>query len=340
MYHHLRDLLFRLNPELSHELSLDVLGAAERLRVLGLFAPKIAANPVSVMGLNFKHPVGLAAGLDKNGDYLNALGVLGFSSVEIGTITPRPQPGNPQPRMFRLPEAQGIINRMGFNNKGVDHLVAQVKNRRFDGILGINIGKNAITPVENAVDDYLICLNKVYDHADYITVNISSPNTPGLRSLQFGDSLSQLLAPIKAAQKERHTASGRYVPIAVKIAPDMTDEETHQVAEILLNEGLDGVIATNTTIGREGVERLPFAEEAGGLSGAPVREKSVKIIETLNDVLGGKMPIIGVGGITNGESAAEKIRAGASMVQVYSGFIYEGPALIASAAKAIAELQD
>lgn len=338
MYDKCRDLLFRLSPETSHELALDMLGAAERLKLLGFFAPKIEVKPVELMGLTFKHGVGLAAGLDKNGDYFNALGVLGFSSVEIGTITPRPQSGNPQPRLFRLPEAKGIINRMGFNNKGVDHLVAQVKKRRFDGILGINIGKNATTPVENAVDDYLICLNKVYDHADYITVNISSPNTPGLRSLQFGDSLSQLLAPIKAAQLEQQKATGRYVPIAVKIAPDMTDEETVQVANILINEGLDGVIATNTTIGREGVEGLKHGDEAGGLSGAPVREKSLKIIETLHEALDGKLPIIGVGGITDDEHAVEKAKAGAKMVQIYSGFIYEGPELIADCAKALAKL--
>src|SRR5690606_17498489 len=307
MYDKCRDLLFRLSPETSHEFALDMLGAAERLKLLGLFAPKVKGQPVELMGLTFKHGVGLAAGLDKNGDYFNALGVLGFSSVEIGTITPRPQEGNPQPRLFRLPAAKGIINRMGFNNKGVDHLVAQVKKRRFDGILGINIGKNATTPVENAVDDYLICLNKVYDHADYITVNISSPNTPGLRSLQFGDSLSQLLAPIKAAQLEQQKATGRYVPIAVKIAPDMTDEETVQVANILINEGLDGVIATNTTIGREGVEGLKFGYDAGGLGAAPVREKSLQIIGTLLEALDGKLPIIGVGGITDDEHAVERL---------------------------------
>lgn len=338
MYDKCRDLLFRLSPETSHEFALDMLGAAERLKLLGLFAPKVKGKPVELMGLTFKHGVGLAAGLDKNGDYFNALGVLGFSSVEIGTITPRPQEGNPQPRLFRLPEAKGIINRMGFNNKGVDHLVAQVKKRRFDGILGINIGKNATTPVENAVDDYLTCLTKVYDYADYITVNISSPNTPGLRSLQFGDSLSQLLAPIKAAQLEQHKATGRYVPIAVKIAPDMNDDETVQVANILINEGLDGVIATNTTVGREGVEGLKHADEAGGLSGAPVREKSLKIIETLHEALGDKLPIIGVGGITDDDHAIEKVRAGAKMVQIYSGFIYEGPELIADCAEALAEM--
>jgi dihydroorotate dehydrogenase len=339
MYQHIRDLLFRFDAETSHELSLDMLGAAERLRLLGLFAPKISSNPVQVMGLTFDNPVGLAAGLDKNGDYFNALGALGFGFVEIGTITPRPQPGNPQPRLFRIPEAQAIINRMGFNNKGVDHLVEQVKRRRYKGILGINIGKNAVTPVENAVDDYLICLRKVYDHADYITVNISSPNTPGLRNLQFGDSLSQLLAPLKKEQAELHKATGRYVPIAVKIAPDMDESEIHQVAGVLIQEGMDGVIATNTTITRVGVEEYANGNEAGGLSGLPVRDKSTYVIRTLNACLGGKLPIIGVGGIADGASAADKIRAGASLVQVYSGFIYEGPALISRALDGILSYQ-
>lgn len=339
MYQPIRDLLFRFDAETSHELSLDMLGAAERLRLLGLFAGKVASNPVQVMGLTFDNPVGLAAGLDKNGDYFNALGSLGFGFVEIGTITPRPQPGNPQPRLFRIPEAQAIINRMGFNNKGVDHLVEQVKRRRYKGILGINIGKNAVTPVENAVDDYLICLRKVYDHADYITVNISSPNTPGLRNLQFGDSLAQLLAPLKKEQGELHKATGRYVPIAVKIAPDMDESEIHQVAGILIQEGMDGVIATNTTITRVGVEEYENGNEAGGLSGLPVRDKSTYVVRTLNACLGGKLPIIGVGGILDGASAADKVRAGASLVQVYSGFIYEGPALIGRAADGIASYQ-
>lgn len=339
MYQHIRDVLFRFDAETSHELSLDLLGAAERLRLLGLFAPKVASNPVQVMGLTFDNPVGLAAGLDKNGDYFNALGALGFGFVEIGTITPRPQPGNPQPRLFRIPEAQAIINRMGFNNKGVDHLVAQVKKRRYKGILGINIGKNAVTPVENAVDDYLICLRKVYDYADYITVNISSPNTPGLRNLQFGDSLSQLLAPLKQEQTRLHQATGRYVPIAVKIAPDMDESEIHQVAGVLVQEEMDAVIATNTTISRVGVEGYANATETGGLSGLPVRDKSTFVIRTLNASLGGKLPIIGAGGILDGASAADKIRAGASLVQVYSGFIYEGPSLISRAVDGIALYQ-
>jgi dihydroorotate dehydrogenase len=338
MYSFFRDLLFRLDPETAHEFSMDMLGAAERLQLLGVFASKIPSNPVQVMGLTFPNPIGLAAGLDKNGDYFNALGELGFGFVEIGTITPKPQPGNPRPRLFRIPEQQAIINRMGFNNKGVDHLVSQANKRRYKGILGINIGKNAVTPVENAVDDYLIGLRKVYAQADYITVNISSPNTPGLRDLQFGDSLNALLQRLKAEQLALQAAQGRYVPMAVKIAPDMDDEAIKQVADILQAQGMDGVIATNTTIGREGVEAYTTSQEAGGLSGLPVRDKSTRVIEALHSHVGDKLPIIGVGGILDGESAAAKIKAGASLVQVYSGFIYRGPALVAEAAAAIAAL--
>lgn len=336
MYGHIRNILFRLNPETSHEFSLDMLGAAERLKLISLLTPKVEADPVRVMGLDFPNAVGLAAGLDKNGDYFNALGALGFGFVEIGTITPRPQPGNPLPRLFRIPEAQAIINRMGFNNKGVDHLVAQVKKRRYQGILGINIGKNATTPVENAADDYLICMRKVYAYADYITVNISSPNTPGLRNLQFGESLSRLLETLKAEQGVLAQAQGRYVPVAVKIAPDMDESEIEQVAKVLVDQGMDAVVATNTTIGREGVEQYPTAQEAGGLSGLPVRDKSTHVIEVLNSSLDGRLPIIGVGGIFDADSAADKIRAGASLVQVYSGFIYEGPEVIAKASAGVA----
>ena len=335
MYNHIRDLLFYLNPETSHEFSLDMLGAAERMKLIGLIAPKVAVDPVNVMGLRFANSVGLAAGLDKNGDFFNALGALGFGFVEIGTITPRPQPGNPEPRLFRIPEAQAIINRMGFNNKGVDHLVEQVKKRRYQGVLGINIGKNATTPVENAVDDYLICLRKVYAHADYITVNISSPNTPGLRNLQFGDSLSRLLETLKKEQGVLAKAEGRYVPVAVKIAPDMDESEIAQVAGVLLQQGMDGVIATNTTVSRIGVEQYETSQESGGLSGLPVRDKSTWVIKTLHGCLGGKLPIIGVGGISDAASAADKVRAGASLVQIYTGFIYEGPALIAAAASGV-----
>lgn len=339
MYSTLRNLLFRLDPEVSHELSLDMLGAAERLKLLELFISAPAYNPIEVMGLRFPNPVGLAAGLDKNGDYFNALGALGFGFVEIGTVTPRPQPGNPQPRLFRIPEREAIINRMGFNNKGVDHLVDQVRKRRYQGILGINIGKNATTPVENAADDYLIGMRKVYAHADYITVNVSSPNTPGLRDLQFGDSLNRLLETLKKEQLALQQVHQRYVPVAVKIAPDMDDIAIAQVAAALTEQGMDGVIATNTTIGREGVEGCPNSEEAGGLSGLPVRDKSTRVIAGLHSHVGGKLPIIGVGGISDGPSAIEKIKAGASLVQIYSGFIYRGPAVITDVANAIAQME-
>ena len=339
MYSHIRDLLFKLDAETSHEFSLDLIGAAERLQLINLCLPTIAANPVEVMGITFPNSVGLAAGLDKNGDYFNALGAMGFGFVEIGTVTPKPQAGNPKPRLFRIPDAQAIINRMGFNNKGVDHLVAQVKRRRFKGVLGINIGKNATTPVENAADEYVICMQKTYAHADYITVNVSSPNTQGLRDLQFGDSLNRFLETIKKEQGKLQAEHGRYVPVAVKIAPDMDGDAVAQVAQSLLAQGIDGVIATNTTIGREGVEDYKTSVETGGLSGLPVRDKSTRVIRALYAELGEKLPIIGVGGITDGASAAEKIKAGAKLVQVYSGFIYRGPALIRESAEAIAALK-
>lgn len=336
MYSALRKLLFAMSPETSHEFSLECLGALSRLGGLGLLSKKISDNPVEVMGLTFPNPVGLAAGLDKNGDYFNALGQLGFGFVEIGTVTPVAQPGNPKPRLFRLTDQQAIINRMGFNNKGVDHLIEQVKNRRFSGILGINIGKNASTPVENALDDYRACLEKVYPYADYVTVNVSSPNTPGLRNLQFGESLQQLLKGIKDEQLRLADQHQRYVPIAVKIAPDMDEEAIRSVADTLLQLKLDAVIATNTTVGREGVEDNPQHSEAGGLSGAPVRDKSTAVIKHLAAALGGQIPIIGVGGIDSGIAALEKLQAGASLVQVYSGFIYRGPELIKECADTIA----
>jgi dihydroorotate dehydrogenase len=335
MYSLLRKALFALPTETSHELSLDLLGAAERLRLLSLRGRRPRGKPVEVMGIRFPNAVGLAAGLDKNGDYFNALGALGFGFVEIGTVTPRPQPGNPRPRLFRLEEREAIINRMGFNNLGVAHLVAQAGRRRYSGVLGINIGKNAATPVERAVDDYLVGMEQAYPHADYITVNISSPNTPGLRNLQFGDSLVELLKPLKEQQLRLADRSGRLVPLVVKIAPDMDDSEIRDTARGLRGQGIDGVIATNTTVGREGVADLPQAVEAGGLSGAPLRDKSTAVIRVLADALEGRMPIIGVGGIFSGEDAADKIRAGASLVQIYTGFIYRGPTVVKEAIAAI-----
>ena len=294
---------------------------------------------VYVASLDFPNPVGLAAGLDKNADHLLGLGALGFGFIEVGTVTPQPQPGNPSPRMFRLPEHHAIINRMGFNNEGLDHLVARVAKRRYAGVLGINVGKNKDTPAEEAESDYRKGIAAVYDYADYITVNVSSPNTPGLRDLQFGDSLRQLLTAIKEEQGIQHQATGRYVPLAVKIAPDMDDEEIRFVANALLEAGIDGVVATNTTISREAVKGHRHAGEAGGLSGDPVREPSLRVIRGLYQVLGDEIPIIGVGGIRDGASAAEKIRAGARLVQVYTGFIYRGPALVRESVEAIRALK-
>jgi len=338
MYTLARELLFKLSPESSHELSIDLIGAAGRLGLSGLLTKRPAALPVTVMGLEFANPVGLAAGLDKNGDAIDGFAQLGFGFVEIGTVTPRPQPGNPKPRLFRLPEAEAIINRMGFNNLGVDHLLARVQAAQYKGVLGINIGKNFDTPVENAVDDYLLCLDKVYQHASYVTVNVSSPNTPGLRSLQFGDSLKQLLEALRQRQEDLAAQYGKRVPLAIKIAPDMSDEETIEVANALVDAGMDAVIATNTTLSRESVQGLEYADEAGGLSGAPVRDKSTHIVKVLAGELKGRLPIIAVGGITEGKHAAEKIAAGASLVQIYSGFIYKGPALIRESVDAIAAL--
>jgi dihydroorotate dehydrogenase len=300
-----------------------------------LLYPKPKATPVSVMGLTFPNPVGLAAGLDKNGDYIEALAAIGFGSVEIGTVTPRPQDGNPKPRLFRLPEAQAIINRMGFNNLGVEHLIEQVKVAQTDAIIGINIGKNFDTPVEKAVDDYLIGLNKVYAHADYVTINISSPNTPGLRTLQFGESLNELLSSLKEQQTKLHQHYNRYVPMAVKVAPDLTTEEVQQLAEAFAQFEIDGIIATNTTMSREGVEGLDHTDEAGGLSGQPVFEQSTKVVQQFRQALPEKTPIIAAGGILSGDDAVKKLDAGADLVQIYSGFIYKGPALVREIIKTI-----
>jgi dihydroorotate dehydrogenase len=280
------------------------------------------------MGIEFPNPVGLAAGLDKNGAHIDALAALGFGFIEIGTITPRPQAGNPQPRLFRIPEAKAIINRMGFNNDGVDQLIENVKAAKFKGVLGINIGKNADTAVEDAVSDYLICLEKVYNYASYITVNISSPNTKNLRSLQSGDALTELLQTLKQRQLELAKENNHYVPLVLKVAPDLTSEDITFIAKQLLKFKIDGLIVTNTTLGRDGVENLPNGNEAGGLSGAPVFEKSTECLRQFADVLDGKIPLIGVGGIVSGEQAVAKQEAGASLVQVYSGLIYTGPTLV------------
>src|SRR5690554_6736436 len=338
MYSTLRSLMFRLSAETSHDLALDMIGAAGRLRLAGRLTRPVQSHPVQVLGMTFDNPVGLAAGLDKNAVAVDGMAALGFGFIEVGTVTPRPQAGNPKPRLFRLPDSNAIINRMGFNNLGVDALVERVSGLRYSGPLGINIGKNAVTPVEQAVDDYLYCLRRVYAHASYITVNLSSPNTPGLRTLQYGDTLKVLLGQIKACQQQLAVQQGRYVPIAIKIAPDMTPEELVVVAATLVEQGMDAVIATNTTLDRTRVEGQEHAHEAGGLSGGPLTDVSTEVIRTLAGELKGQMPIIGAGGILTGADAADKIAAGASLVQVYSGFIYRGPELIRECVDAIAAM--
>ncbi|MCH7295754.1 MULTISPECIES: quinone-dependent dihydroorotate dehydrogenase [Acinetobacter] len=325
LYSLARPLLFTLAPERAHELTLSMLDKAHKI---GFMHQKVAAKPVTCMGIEFPNPVGLAAGLDKNGAHIDALAALGFGFIEIGTITPRPQAGNPQPRLFRIPQAKAIINRMGFNNDGVDKLIENVKASKFKGVLGINIGKNADTPVEDAVSDYLICLEKVYNYASYITVNISSPNTKNLRSLQSGDALTELLQTLKDRQLELANQYNHYVPLVLKVAPDLTSEDIQFIAAQLLQFKIDGLIVTNTTLGREGVENLPNGNEAGGLSGAPVFEKSTECLAQFAKVLAGQIPLIGVGGILSGEQAVAKQQAGASLVQVYSGLIYTGPTLV------------
>ena len=326
-----RKLLFRLSPEKAHDLSLKALKAAEKASVLPLLLPAVEKQPVTVMGLSFPNPVGLAAGLDKNGDYIDGLARLGFGFLELGTVTPRAQPGNPQPRLFRLSDNAALINRMGFNNHGVDHLVSQLQRTRYTGILGINVGKNKDTPASRSEEDYVTCIEKVFPYASYITINISSPNTPGLRSLQFGDSLKSLLNNVKECQQRLQTQHQRRVPIVVKIAPDMSDEEINLVAETLVNSTMDGVIATNTTLSRVGVEGTEFSKEKGGLSGQPLTERSLHVIRVLNDVINQQMPIIASGGVMSGEDAAARIKAGASLVQLYTGLIYRGPKLIGDA---------
>lgn len=333
-----RSLMFRMDPEESHDLALNSLNLAASLGMPKLLGAEPVQHPVEVMGIRFPNPVGLAAGLDKNGIAVEGLSSMGFGFVEVGTVTPKPQAGNDKPRLFRLSEQSAIINRMGFNNLGVDQLLKNLDSAQFDGVLGINIGKNKVTPNEKANDDYLLCMRKVYSRASYITVNVSSPNTPGLRTLQHGDSLNTLLDALKTEQATLAKLHGRYVPVAVKIAPDMDADELAAVAGALKNYEIDGVIATNTTLSREGVESSPLANEAGGLSGTPVRNKSTQAIRTLAQELDGALPIIGVGGITEGFDAAEKIEAGASLVQIYTGFIYRGPSLVHDSVKAIAAL--
>jgi dihydroorotate dehydrogenase len=333
-----RPALFSLDAESAHNLTLPLLRRLDALGLAGAFR-KPAPDPRTVMGITFPNPVGLAAGLDKDGAYIDGLAALGFGSIEIGTVTPRGQGGNPKPRIFRLPRARGIINRMGFNNGGVDAFVANVQASRFyqdkQGVLGLNIGKNADTPIERAADDYLHCLRKVYPYASYVTVNISSPNTKNLRQLQGASELDSLLSQLKEEQKRLADQHGRYVPITLKIAPDIDSEQITDIAGALLRHRMDGVIATNTTLNRRGVEGMKHATEAGGLSGEPVFELSNIVIRALKKQLGDEVPIIGVGGILRGQDAQAKIAAGAQLVQLYSGLIYAGPALVRECANAL-----
>lgn len=336
MYSVIRFFLFLLPSETAHHLSLSGLSLLNRLWLLPLFKPKSVKDPVNVMGLEFANRIGLAAGLDKNGEYIQPLSNLGFGFIEIGTVTPRPQAGNPAPRLFRLPEANAIINRMGFNNKGIDYLtdrVAEARQRGFKGLIGINIGKNFDTAVEDANQDYLTCLRVAYPYADYITVNISSPNTPGLRTLQYGEELDSLLASLKSEQLKLAAQHEVYKPIAIKVAPDLSPGEIIGIARSLLKNNMDAVIATNTTLSRDAVKQYRYGNEKGGLSGEPVRELSTNVIKQFYRVLGNQIPIIGVGGIFSAKDAQDKLDAGAQLVQIYTGLVYKGPELVRSCVK-------
>ncbi len=334
MYPLIRPLLFSLEPEAAHAVSMRAVELAAKSGMASLLYPQIN-KPVELMGLKFANRVGLAAGLDKDGEHVDAFGKLGFGFIEVGTVTPKAQPGNAKPRLFRLTPAQAIINRMGFNNLGVDHLVEQVRQRRWQGVLGINVGKNASTPLEQATDDYRLCIRVAHPYADYLTVNISSPNTPGLRNLQGADYLRDMAGNLSGLVDELNRESNRQVPLLVKIAPDLGPAEIEQIADALLQSGVQGVIATNTTLSRDAVKGMKHAAEAGGLSGAPVRDMSTRVIEQLANRLQGRLPIIGVGGILCGEDARQKMDAGADLVQIYSGLIYRGPGLVRNVAKAL-----
>jgi dihydroorotate dehydrogenase len=333
-----RALLFRLDPERAHEVTMDALALLQGSALERLVREPMVDDPVEVAGLRFPNRVGLAAGLDKNARCIDGLGALGFGFVEVGTVTPKPQPGNPKPRLFRLPQANALINRLGFNNEGLEAFVANVKRSSFRArgrILGLNIGKNAATPIEQATSDYLLGLEGVYPHADYVTINISSPNTSNLRSLQGDAALDELLSALAQQRARLADRHGRRVPLFVKIAPDIEDTQVRVIADALQRHGMDGVIATNTTIARDAVAGLPHAQETGGLSGAPVFEASNRVIAQLRTALGLRFPIIGVGGILSAADAVAKIRAGADLVQIYTGLIYQGPALVGAAARAI-----
>ena len=338
MYSLIRKAIFSLDPETAHDLVIKSLHLAGKSPFQFLLKQLLACpqgTSKQVMGITFKNPIGLAAGADKNAEAIDGFGAMGFGFIEVGTVTPLAQEGNAKPRQFRLVEAEGIINRNGFNNYGIDYVVENVKKAKFDGVIGINIGKNKITPLEKGKDDYLFCLNKAYNYADYITVNISSPNTPDLRQLQYGDYFDDLLQSIKQRQKVLAEQYNKYVPIAVKIAPDLSEAELVQIADTLLRHQMDGVIATNTTISRDNVTGLKNAEQQGGLSGKPFQHKSTEIIRRLHQELKGQIPIIGSGGIDGVQNAQEKIEAGAELLQVYSGLIYHGPSLVKELVKAI-----
>jgi dihydroorotate dehydrogenase len=330
----LRPLLFALDPETAHELAFDSLDFAARMHVAGLAVERVADDPVEVMGLAFPNRVGVAAGLDKNAEHVDGLAALGVGHIECGTVTPRAQPGNPKPRLFRITEADALINRMGFNNLGLDSFLANVSRARYRGVLGLNIGKNFDTPNERAADDYAACLRGCYARASYVTVNVSSPNTKGLRDLQHEGALGKLVKRLKAEQRELAQRHGKYTPLALKIAPDLDDEAIDGIARLLVAHGVDAVIATNTTVTRDGVKGMPHAAESGGLSGRPLRERATDVVRRLAKALDGALPIIGVGGILSGADAKAKLDAGASLVQLYTGLIYRGPALIAECVRA------
>lgn len=331
----IRSLLFKFDAEFSHDLTLKALSLSNNMGLLGFLKAPHPSRLRTVMGIPFKNPVGLAAGLDKNASHIDALGKLGFGFIEVGTITPRPQPGNPRPRLFRLPEAGGIINRFGFNNIGVDAAVENIRLSKYKGVLGINIGKNFDTPIERAAEDYILCMKKVYQYANYIAVNISSPNTKNLRDLQETKALNFLLAQLKQEQTRLNDYYGRYVPIALKISPDLIPKHLDAISKSIIKNRIDGVIATNTTVKRDSVSDLSNGKEAGGMSGKPLFNMSNSIIRELYLRLQGEVPIIGVGGISSGEDAAEKINAGAELVQIYSGLIYQGRKLILDACHSI-----
>ena len=335
MYGLARPLLFCLDAERAHDLGLKAIEMAYRGGLNPLLASRPAPLPVTAFGLQFDNPVGLAAGLDKNGAHVDALAALGFGFIEIGTTTPRPQPGNPRPRMFRLPEREAVINRLGFNNDGVEALLRNLEHARYTGVLGINIGKNKDTPNERAADDYVFCLERVHARAGYVTVNVSSPNTQGLRDLQADETLKRLLGTLRETQLRLDARHGKHTPLLLKIAPDLDEAALDAIARTVLDSGIDGLICTNTTLDRAPVAGQPHADEAGGLSGAPLRARATAVLQGMAQRLGGRVPLIGVGGITRGADAADKIAAGATLVQFYTGMIYRGPALIGECAEAI-----